>query len=185
MASLFVIVSPSKQLKSIFKGQIMILGMSTATFTLLHVLISLIGIGSGLIVMWGFLTNKRLSGLTAIFLLTTVLTSASGFAFRFEHLLPSHKIGILSLLILAIAILALYAFHLAGGWRKTYVITAMIALYLNVFVLVAQLFMKVAPLHALAPTGTEPPFLIAQVIVMLIFIWLTIRAVKGFRADAA
>jgi hypothetical protein len=163
----------------------MILGMSTATFTLLHVLISLIGIGSGLIVMWGFFTNKRLSGLTAIFLLTTVLTSASGFAFPFEHLLPSHKIGIISLVILALAILALYVFHLTGGWRKTYVITALIAQYLNVFVLVAQLFMKVGPLHALAPTGTEPPFLVAQVVVMLIFIWLTIRAVKGFRADAA
>jgi hypothetical protein len=174
-----------RQLKSVLKGRIMILGMSTATFTFLHVLVSLIGIGSGLIVMWGFLSNKRLSGLTAIFLLTTVLTSVSGFGFPFEHLLPSHKVGIISLVILAIAILALYVFHLLGGWRKTYVITAMIALYLNVFVLVAQLFLKVGPLHALAPTGKEPPFLVAQVVVMLVFIWLTIRAVKGFRADAA
>ncbi len=159
----------------------MILGMSLSTFTLVHVLISLIGIGAGFIVMFGLLAGKRLDGWTGIFLLFTVLTSATGFLFPFTHLLPSHKVGIISLVVLLVAILARYAFHLAGHWRSTYVITAMIAFYLNVFVLVAQGFMKVGPLHALAPTGTEPPFLIAQVIVMVIFIVLTIYAVKKFR----
>ncbi len=160
----------------------MILGMSLSTFTLVHVLISLIGIGSGFIVLFGLLGGKRLDSWTAIFLLFTVLTSATGFLFPFTHLLPSHKVGIISLVVLLVAILARYAFHMAGHWRSTYVITAMIGFYLNVFVLVAQGFMKVGPLHALAPTGTEPPFLIAQVIVMVIFIVLTIFAVKKFRS---
>ena len=163
----------------------MILGMSTGTYTLLHVLISLIGIGSGLVVMFGFLTGKRLDGWTALFLITTVLTSVTGFGFPVDHLLPSHVIAVLSLLILAVAILARYAFHLSGAWRSTYVVTASIALYLNVFVLVVQTFMKVPAVHALAPTQKEPLFLIAQVIVMLIFIGLTIFAVKKFHIDLA
>jgi len=162
----------------------MILGMSTATYTFLHVLISLIGIGSGLVVMFGFLTGKRLDGITAIFLTTTVLTSVTGFGFPFEHLSPAHKVGIISLVVLAIAILARYVFHLAGAWRGTYVITSAIALYLNVFVLVVQLFMKVPALKALAPTGTEPPFLVAQVVVMLVFICLTVLATKKFHVGA-
>jgi len=162
-----------------------ILGMSEATYTSLHVLISLIGIGSGLVVMWGFLTAKRLGGITAIFLTTTVLTSVTGFGFPFTHLLPSHIVGILSLVLLAIAIPALYVCHLAGSWRWIYVVTASIALYLNVFVLIAQAFMKVASLHALAPTGKEPPFLIAQLLVMLIFVVLTILAVKKFHVGPA
>jgi hypothetical protein len=163
----------------------MILGMSTATYTLLHVLISLVGIGSGLIVMFGFLTGKRLDGMTAVFLTTTVLTSVTGFGFPFEHLLPSHKVGILSLVVLLIAIAARYVFHLQGAWRGTYVVTASIALYLNVFVLVAQGFMKVPALKALAPTGTEPPFLVAQLVVMLVFIGLTILATKRFHVGPA
>ena len=163
----------------------MILGMSTGTYTLLHVLISLVGIGSGLVVMFGFLTGKRLDGWTALFLITTVLTSVTGFGFPVDHLLPSHVIAILSLLILAVAILARYVFHLSGAWRSTYVVTAAIALYLNVFVLVVQTFMKVPAVHALAPTQKEPPFLIAQIVVMLIFIGLTILAVKKFHLDLA
>jgi hypothetical protein len=162
----------------------MILGVSTATYTLLHVLISLIGIGSGFIVMFGFLNGKRLDGWTALFLITTVLTSVTGFGFPFDHLLPSHKVGIISLVMLAIAIPARYVFHLAGAWRWIYVVTAMIAFYLNVFVLVAQIFMKVPAVHALAPTQTEPPFLIAH-IVMLIFIGLTVLAVKKFHLEPA
>ncbi len=118
----------------------MILGMSTATYTLLHVLISLIGIGSGLIVVLGFLTGKRLDGLTAIFLISTVLTSVTGFGFPNEHLTPGIKVGIISLAVLAVAILARYLFGMAGAWRWTYVVGAMIALYLNVFVLIVQLF---------------------------------------------
>jgi hypothetical protein len=163
----------------------MILGMSIATYTLLHVLISLIGIGSGLVVMYGFLVGKRLDGLTAIFLTTTVLTSVTGFGFPFEHLLPSHKVGIISLVILAIAIPARYVYHLAGAWRWIYVVTASIALYLNVFVLVAQAFMKVPPLKALAPTQSEPPFLVAQLVVLAIFVGLTILAARKFRLEPA
>ncbi len=164
----------------------MILGMSTATYTFLHVLISLIGIGSGLIVMVGFLTGKRLDGgLTAVFLTTTALTSVSGFVFPFDHLLPSHILGIISLVVLAVTIPARYVFHLAGAWRGTYVVGAAIALYLNVFVLIAQLFMKVPALKALAPTGKEPPFLVAQLTVMVIFIVLTILAAKRFHLEPA
>jgi hypothetical protein len=163
----------------------MILGMSTGSYTLLHVLISLVGIGSGLVVMFGFLTRKRVDGWTALFLITTVLTSVTGFGFPVDHLLPSHIIAILSLLILAVAISARYVFHLSGAWRSTYVVTAAIALYLNVFVLVVQTFMKVPAVHALAPTQKEPPFLIAQIVVMLIFIGLTILAVKKFHVDLA
>jgi hypothetical protein len=159
----------------------MILGMSTSTFTLVHVLISLVGILSGLVVLYGLLTAKRLEHWTAVFLATTALTSITGFAFPFHQLLPSHKIGILSLLVLAVAIVARYSFHLAGRWRSTYVVTAVIALYFNVFVLVAQTFQKTPALKALAPTGSEPPFLIAEVVVMVVFIYLGFRAVKNFR----
>jgi hypothetical protein len=134
----------------------MILGMSLSTFTLVHVLLSLAGIGTGFIVLFGLLNGKRLDGWTAIFLTTTALTSLTGFLFPFEHLLPSHIVGILSLLVLAVAILARYVFHMAGAWRGTYVITAAIALYLNVFVAVVQSFLKIPALHALAPAGKEP-----------------------------
>lgn len=159
----------------------MILGMSTAAFTLVHVLISLIGIGSGLLVLFGLLTAERFDGWTALFLATTVLTSATGFLFPFTHLLPSHKVGIISLVILAIAILARYVFHLNGSWRWIYVVTAVMALYLNVFVLVAQAFLKVPALHAMAPTGSEPPFLVAQTVVLLLFIVLGFLSVRNFR----
>lgn len=158
-----------------------ILGMSLSSFTLVHVLISLAGIGSGLIVLYGLLNAKRLDGWTAIFLTTTVLTSVTGFLFPVEHLLPSHKVGIISLVVLAIAILARYAFHLAGGWRRTYVLTAILALYLNCFVAVVQSFLKIPALNALAPTQKEPPFLVAQLIVLTIFIVLAIMATKRFR----
>ncbi|HZW81336.1 MAG TPA: hypothetical protein VFF50_12760 [Candidatus Deferrimicrobiaceae bacterium] len=158
----------------------MILGMSTATYTFLHVLISLVGIGSGLIVMFGFLTARQLNGMTGIFLVTTVLTSVTGFGFPFDHLLPSHMVGIISLLVLAVAIPARYLFHLTGAWRWIYVVTAAIALYLNVFVLTVQLFEKLPALKALAPTQKEPPFLVAQLIVMAIFVALTIVAARRF-----
>jgi hypothetical protein len=160
----------------------MMLGMSLETFTLVHVVISLIGIGTGLIVVFGMLNGKLLHGWNGVFLLTTVLTSVTGFGFPFEHLLPSHKIGIISLAVLAIAIVARYVQHLAGSWRRIYVISAMIALYLNTFVLVFQGFLKAPALHALAPTQKEPPFLIAQLVVMAIFIGLGVGAAKKFRS---
>jgi hypothetical protein len=163
----------------------MILGMSTATYTFLHVLISLIGIGSGLVVMFGFIAGKRLDTLTAVFLTTTALTSVSGFGFPFDHLLPSHKLGMISLVVLAIAISARYVFHLAGSWRWIYVVGASMALYLNVFVLIAQLFMKVPALKTLAPTQSEPPFLVAPILVLLIFVGLTILAAKRFHLQPA
>jgi hypothetical protein len=159
----------------------MILGMSLETYTVVHVVISLIGIGSGLIVVFGMINGKLLHGWNGLFLLTTVLTSVTGFGFPFDHLLPSHKVAIISLVVLAIAMVARYAQHLAGGWRRTYVITAVIALYLNVFVLVVQSFLKVPALHALAPEGKEPPFLVAQLVVMMIFVGLGVGAAKKFR----
>ncbi len=161
----------------------MILGMSTATYTLLHVLIGLIGIGSGLIVMFGLLTGKRLDGLTAVFLATTVLTSVTGFGFPFDHLLPSHKVGIISLVILAVAIPARYVFHLNGAWRSIYVVGATTALYLNVFVLTVQAFLKVPALKALAPTQKEPPFLVAQLVVLVLFVGLAILAAMRFHTE--
>lgn len=163
----------------------MVLGMSLATYTLIHVVISLIGIASGLLVMFGLMKGKRLAVTTSIFLVTTVLTSLTGFGFPFTKLLPAHILAILSLIDLAIAIPALYVFHLSGGWRKTYVITSGIALYFNCFVLVVQGFEKVPALYALAPTQKEPPFAIAQLLLMLVFITLTTLAVKGFRQAAS
>jgi len=161
----------------------MVLGMSLATFTLLHVLISLAGIGSGFIVVYGLLAGKRLDGWTAIFLTTTVLTSLTGFLFPFEHLLPSHVLGIISLVVLAVAIFARYARRLAGPWRWIYVVSAVMALYLNCFVAVAQSFMKIPAVHALAPTQKEPPFLIAQLALMALFILVGVFAVKKFHVE--
>jgi len=159
----------------------MVLGMSLATFTLVHVLISLIGIFSGLIVAYGLLAAKPLNGSTATFLTTTVLTSLTGFLFPVEHLLPSHIVGIISLVVLALAIFARYGGHLAGSWRWIYVVTALVALYLNCLVAVVQSFMKISALKALAPTRKEPPFLIAQIALMVLFIVLGIFAVRNFR----
>ena len=156
----------------------MIFGMDT--FTFVHVALSLIGIATGVIVFLGFIANAALPGLTALFLLTTVLTSATGFGFPFSGLLPSHIVGIISLVILAVAIYALYGAHIKGTWRWVYVVTASIALYLNVFVLIVQLFLKVPALHALAPTQGEPPFLVAQTVTMLAFIALGWTAVRRF-----
>jgi hypothetical protein len=159
----------------------MVLGMSLSTFTALHVVISVIGIGSGFLVVWGLLKNKRFDGATAIFLVTTVLTSLTGYLFPFTHLLPSQIVGAISLVALVIALYARYGQHMERSWRSTYVITAMISLYLNVFVLVVQSFLKVPSLHVLAQNGKEPPFVIAQVVVMVIFIALTVMGVKKFR----
>ena len=161
----------------------MILGMSLSAFTMLHVIISLIGIVSGLVVLFGLFGSRTMPGMTALFLLTTVLTSATGFLFPFDKLLPSHMVGILSLVLLAIACIALYGMKLAGAWRWIYMLTAMIALYLNVFVLVIQSFLKIGPLHALAPSvpPSEPPFAIVQGIVLVLFIVAIISAVRRFR----
>jgi hypothetical protein len=163
----------------------MTLGMSTATFTVLHVLLSFIGIGSGLVVMWGLFRGKRLEGITAIFLVTTVLTSVTGFGFHVEHLLPSHIVGLISLVLLAAAIPARYVFHLAGNWRWVYVVGAATALYLNIVVLIIQSFLKVPAMHALAPEGKEPPFLVVQVVVLAIYLGATFLAAKKFHPATA
>jgi len=159
----------------------MILGMSLQTFTLVHVLISLAGIASGIVVMYGFLTNQRLDGWTAVFLTTTALTSLTGFLFPWTGITPAIKLGIISLVVLAIAIVTRYVLHLA--WRKTYVLAACAALYFNLFVLVVQSFEKVPWLQAIAPTQKEPPFAIAQIAVLVLFVVLTTMAVRKFRGE--
>jgi hypothetical protein len=149
-------------------------------FTNIHVLISLVGIVAGLVVLYGLLTSRAMPAVTATFLLFTVLTSATGFLFPRPHLLPSHIVGIISLVLLAAAIYALYSRHLRGAWRRVYVITAVMSLYLNVFVLIVQSYMKVPGLHALAPKGSEPPFAITQGLVLLAFVVLGFLAVRRF-----
>lgn len=159
------------------------LGMDT--LTLVHVAISLLGIVTGFVVLSGLLKSKRLDGWTAIFLVTTVLTSVTGFFFPFKRFLPSHGIAILSLVLLAVAIYARYSRQLAGAWRRTYVITAMLAQYFNVFVLVVQAFLKVPALKAMAPTQMEPPFAIAQVVLLLAFGALIYLAANRFQDEPA
>jgi hypothetical protein len=158
----------------------MILGMSLATFTQFHVVISLIAIISGLVILFGMLGAKRMPGMTALFLLTTVATSVTGFLFptAFD---AADVIGIISLVFLALAIIGLYAYNLAGAWRGTYVVSAVVALYFNCFVLVVQSFMKVPFLHELAPTQKEPPFAVAQGVLLILFVGLGIAAFRKFR----
>jgi len=154
------------------------------TFTLVHVLISLAGIVSGFVVVGGMLSGNRLDTWTSAFIGTTVATSSTGFGFPFDHLLPSHIVGIISLVVMAIAIVARYGYRMAGGWRRRYVITAVAGLYFNVFVLVVQLFQKLPALKAVAPTQSEPPFAVTQLLVLAAFVYLGIRAVRGFREPA-
>jgi hypothetical protein len=157
--------------------------MSLATFTLAHVIISLIGIVAGLVVMFGMLGSNRQPGLTAIFLLFTILTSATGFLFPFTQLLPSHMIGILSLVLLAIACIALYVMKLSGPWRWIYVVTALLSLYFNAFVLVIQSFLKIPALTAVAPGNppSGPVFAVVQGIVLVFFVLMIIGAWRRFR----
>lgn len=159
----------------------MVLGMSLGMYTMLHVIISLIAIGTGFIVLCGLINGRLLSPWNDVFLVTTILTSLTGFAFPNDKITPGIILGILSVIVLAIAVLALYVFHLREGWRRTYAITAMIALYFNVFVLIAQTFEHVPAFHALAPTGTETPFKVAQTLLLLLFIVLISAAAKKFR----
>lgn len=161
------------------------LGLSLSAFTTLHVVISLVGIVAGFAVLPGILGGQRPGQLTLLFLVTTALTSITGFMFPFNGLLPSHVVGGISLAVLALAFLGLYLFELTGAWRWIYVVGAVAGLYFNVFVLIAQAFQKVGPLHALAPTQSEPPFAIAQVALLVVFLFLGTRAVKRFHPAAA
>jgi hypothetical protein len=154
------------------------------TFTLVHVVLSLVGIISGLIVAGGLVAGQRLDGWTGIFLATTVLTNVSGFGFPFVTFLPSHGIGALSLVVLPVVIFARYRKRLAGNWRGVYVVGAILALYFNVFVLVVQLFRRLPALIVAAPTQKEAPFNVTQVIIMVLFVWLGKTALKRFRAEA-
>jgi hypothetical protein len=154
-------------------------------FTLVHVVISLVAIASGFGVLAGFLTSSRFEGWTTLFLVTTVATSLTGFMFPVHHFMPSHAVGLLSLIVLGIAIAARRTLRQPIAWRKTYVVSAMIALYFNVFVLVVQLFEKVPALKALAPTQSEPPFQITQGVVLAAFFVLTVVAAIKTRGGTA
>jgi len=158
----------------------MVFGMSVETFTQVHVILSLIGIASGLVVLRGMLAARTCEGWTAVFFITTILTSVTGFFFPRDGFLPSHAIGAISLIVLAIALVAFYVQRFQGPWRWLYVAGAVLALYLNVFILVVQSFLKVPFLTRLAPTQSEAPFAIAQLIALAIFIVLGIRAVRRF-----
>lgn len=163
----------------------MILGLSLYAFTLLHVAISLVGIAAGFVVLYGMLTGRKLEGWTAIFLVTTILTSVTGFMFPIARIGPPHIFGAISLVVLAVALLALYVYRLEGSWRWIYVVTALFAQYLNVFVGVVQAFQKSTVLAELAPTQSEPPFAIAQAAVLGLFLLFGWLAVARFRPASA
>jgi hypothetical protein len=165
----------------------MMLGLSLSAFTILHVIISLIAIAAGLAVMFGLLGSSHMPAMTAIFLLFTILTSVTGFMFPFTQLLPSHMIAILSLALLAAACVALYVMKLSGAWRRIYVVTALLSLYLNVFVFVIQGFLKVPTLTALAPGNppTGPVFAVVQGVVLVFFAVVIVGAWRRFRPVAS
>jgi hypothetical protein len=154
------------------------------TFTLVHVVLSLVGILAGFVALGELLGGRARPGVTVIFLATTAATSLTGSGFPFHRFLPSHAVGVISLVVLAVALVARYGRHLAGAWRWVYAVTAVVALYLNVFVLIAQLFQKVPALKALAPTQSEPPFLVAQVVLLVLSALVGVRSVRRFRPVA-
>jgi hypothetical protein len=161
----------------------MILGMSTAHFTLLHTIISVIAIVSGFIVLGGLYAARRLPGWTELFLVTTALTSITGFFFPNAKITPGQVFGAITLVVMVPTIIALYRVHLGGAWRWIYAGGAVIVLYLNVFVLIAQLFAKVTILQPLAPTQSEPPFLVTEFIVLAIFVVLGLVALVRFHPE--
>jgi hypothetical protein len=158
----------------------MILGLSVQAFTAFHVALSVVGLLSGVIVVLGMLSRSRLPGWTALFVVTTIATSATGFLFHSPSFGPPQVVGVISLIVLAGAVAALYIYHLAGRWRAVYVVTAVLAFYLNAFVGVAQAFQKIPLLHGLAPTGSEPPFLVAQAAVLALFVVIAVLSLKRF-----
>jgi hypothetical protein len=161
-------------------SDIHILGMSLALYTQIHVAISIIAIAAGLVAVRGMLGSRVLRAVTALFLITTLLTSLTGFLFPFHGVTPGIVIGIISVVLLLAAILALYRFHLAGAWRWIYVVTSIMALWFNVFVFIVQAFEKIPVFHALAPTQSEPPFKIAQLLFLVIFVILGFFSVRSF-----
>ena len=163
----------------------MIWGLSVANFTVLHVAISMIAIFAGFIVLGGMFSNAGLAAWTAVFLAMTILTNVTGFLFPISGFTPALGVGIVSSLLLLVALMALYLFRLQGRWRSVYVVTALLGLYLNVFVFIVQSFQKVSFLQPLAPTGSEPPFVIAQSAALIAFLLLGWMALKTFRAERA
>lgn len=151
------------------------------TFTLIHVGLSLVGIFAGLVVVGGLMAGKMLDGWTGLFLVTTVLTNVTGFGFPFVTFIASHGVGVVSLVVLPVVIVARYWKRLTGGWRTVYVVGAVLALYLNVFVLVVQMFRRLPALLVSAPKQTEPPFVISQLLLLVMFVWLGRAALKGYR----
>ena len=163
----------------------MVFGISLSAFTTIHVIISLIAIAAGFIAVFEMIANKSLGIWNTIFLWTTIATSVTGFGFPITGVTPGIIVGIISLVILAVALFALYAQHLAGPWRWVYVITAIVALWFNVFVLIVQAFQKIPSLKTLAPTQSEPPFQLVQGAALVLFVVLAILAVRKFRPIAA
>lgn len=158
----------------------MVLGLSLAAFTTMHVLISLAAIAAGIVVLAGMLRADRVGGWTALFLALTMLTSLTGFLFPIKGFTPALGTGLVSVVVLLVALWALYGGHLTGAWRWVYVVCAVVALYLNVLVLIVQAFLKVPPLHALAPNGSEPPFLTAETLALIVFVGLGMLALRRF-----
>lgn len=154
------------------------------TLTLVHTVISIVAIATGLVVLGAMIAGLRLDGWTGLFLVTTALTNITGFFFPFTQLLPSHKVGIISLIVLPVVIAARYWKHLLGAWRGVYVVGTVLVLYLNFFVLVVQLFRRVPALIVAAPTQKEPPFVLTQLLVLALFIWLGFAAFRRFRSEA-
>jgi hypothetical protein len=163
----------------------MILGISTSLYTNIHVIISLIAIVTGFIAVFEMIQNKRLGVWNALFIWTTVATSVTGFGFPNEHVTPGIIVGIISLVFLAVALYAFYGQRVAGAWRWIYVVTSIVALWFNVFVLIVQSFQKIAFLKALAPTQSEPPFQIAQGVALVLVVVLAILAVRRYRPAVA
>jgi hypothetical protein len=154
------------------------------TFTWIHTIISLIALASGIVVALGIAGSRTLGAWSAIFLITAVATSATGFGFPFDHFLPSHWLGVLSLIVLALAILARYVFHYAGAWRWLYVLGVVLAVYFDAFVAIVQAFGKIPSLNALAPTQSEPPFVVAQVVALAAFAIIACLGFLRFRPVA-
>lgn len=163
----------------------MILGMSLAAFTTLHVAISLIAIATGLLALLGLIAARRLPALNALFLAFTAFTSITGFLFPLKAITPGIVVGLLSMVVLAVAVVARYVGHMNGGWRGTYIISAAFALYFNVFVLIVQSFEKVPALKALAPTQSEGPFKIAHLFTLVLFVALTVLAFRRYHPEPA
>lgn len=158
--------------------------VSLPTFTLIHVVLSIIGIIAGLVVVGGLMSGRRLDAWIHIFLVTTVLTNITSFMFPFTRLLPSHIVAGISLVILPVALAGYYWKHLAGGWRRAFVVASVLALYLNVFVLMVQLFQKMPALIVVAPNQKGPAFSLTQLLILVLFVWLGRAAVRGFREES-